>query len=295
MNRSKLRWLIVFALLCCVAPVLADNPWAIPAGSKKYKDVAYVEGRAAPRQKMDVIVPPHEEGKKLPVVVWVHGGAWLGGDKANNPAVMFLSRGFVAVSVNYRLSQDAIWPAQITDCRAAVRYLRKNADQYDIDPDRIIAWGGSAGGHLVAMLGVSSDQTFADNESWKDIPCNVLGVIDWFGPTDLTLLDGEINGVKPVAKLIGGPVKANLDKTKSASPVNYVTAHAAPTLFMHGDHDPLVPLAQSQTLHDLLENSNVRTQMITLKDAGHGGPAFFAPETLKQVFDFVDDLKKAEK
>lgn len=123
------------------------------AGVRALKDIAYVpEGHA--RQKLDLYLPAAEPNAPLPLIVWVHGGAWQAGSKEGCPAVGFVGKGYAVASINYRLSRHAIFPAQIQDCQAAIRWLRVHADEYRIDPNRFGVWGASAGGHLVALLGV---------------------------------------------------------------------------------------------------------------------------------------------
>ncbi|MEN6334882.1 MAG: alpha/beta hydrolase, partial [Phycisphaerales bacterium] len=125
------------------------------------RDIEYVPG-GHERQKLDLYLPKTAEGQpatnsKRPLIVWVHGGAWLEGNKNGCPAVRFTADGYAVASINYRLSQHAIFPAQIQDCKAAIRWLRANADKHGIDPNRIGVWGASAGGHLVALLGTAGD------------------------------------------------------------------------------------------------------------------------------------------
>ncbi len=121
------------------------------------KDIVYatINGK---NLLLDIITPLGQSEERKPVIVWIHGGAWLAGNKDHNYASFLSQHGYITVSINYRLSQEAIWPAQIHDCKAAIRFLRAHAQQYQIDPDRIGVWGDSAGGHLVAMLGTSGDR-----------------------------------------------------------------------------------------------------------------------------------------
>src|SRR5204863_10043821 len=120
-------------------------------------NVVYVAGEADnhERHSLDLYVPKSE--RPLPLVIWIHGGGWQAGNKANPPLLGLTQKGFAVASINYRFSQHAVYPAQIQDCKAAVRFLRKNADKYHLDPDHFGAWGASAGGHLVALLGTSGD------------------------------------------------------------------------------------------------------------------------------------------
>src|SRR5262249_24089734 len=137
------------------------------------------------RQKLDLYLPDKADGP-LPVVVWVHGGAWRQGSKNGCPGVYLAARGFAVASVGCRLSHDAVFPAQIEDCKAAVRWLRANAKKYTLDPDHVGAWGASAGGHLVALLGTTGGMKDLEGKDGDlDQSSKVQCVVDWFGPTDL--------------------------------------------------------------------------------------------------------------
>ena len=135
----------------------------IPGNAEVQTDVVY--GKIGERElKMDLMVPKEKSENPLPVVVWIHGGAWLEGTKEPNVALPLVKYGFVTASIEYRLTPEAIWPAQIHDCKAAIRFLRANAKKFNIDPGRIGVWGSSAGGHLVAMLGLTGDVKSLEGE-----------------------------------------------------------------------------------------------------------------------------------
>src|SRR3954465_965676 len=170
----------------------AQRPQAKPPeGTKVHRDLEYVRG-GHERQRLDLYVPEKADGP-LPVIVWVHGGAWLGGSKeGGGPALPFVRRGYAVASVNYRLSQHARFPAQIEDCKAAIRWLRANAKTYKLDPDRFGAWGASAGVHLVALLGTSGDvKDLGGDGGTTGQSSRVQAVVDWFGPTDVTKMGGS--------------------------------------------------------------------------------------------------------
>jgi acetyl esterase/lipase len=286
---------------------------AVPKGVRAILDVAYVPGpKSHPLQKLDLYVPndPVEPFRgPRPVIVYVHGGAWRGGDKRNCPALFLTAKGYAVASVNYRLSDDATFPAQIEDCKAAVRWLRRNARSFQLDPDRVGAWGESAGGHLVALLGTAGDvkewdaqgkaNADADAKRNTDEPVSsrVQCVVDWYGPSDLAKMNAQAppfatmdhdSPDSPESKLVGGPVQKNKDKAAKASPITYVTADDPPFLIMHGDKDPLVPIAQSQSLADALKAAGVDVTFQTIAGAGHGGPGFNSPEARRTVEAFFD-------
>lgn len=254
------------------------------------RDIEYVPGGHA-RQKLDLYLPKDAQaGGKRPLIVWVHGGAWLGGSKDNCPAVRFTSDGYAVASINYRLSQHAIFPAQIQDCKAAIRWLRANADTHGIDPNRIGVWGASAGGHLVALLGTACDVNDFDVGPNAGVSSRVQAVCDFFGPTDFTQMSKFPSSMDhdaadaPEAKLIGGPIPENKDKAQRANPITYVTKDDPPFLIVHGDKDPLVPHNQSELLRDALKAVGVSVTFHTVQGGGHGG--FKDPQVDPLVTEF---------
>jgi acetyl esterase/lipase len=279
----------------------------VPKGVRALLDVAYMPGpKIHPLQKLDLFIPddPIEPSRgPKPLIVYIHGGAWRGGDKRDFPAMAFTAKGYGVASVNYRLSQEAPFPAQVEDCKAAVRFLRKNAKAFGLDPDRIGAWGDSAGGHLVALLGTAADEKEWDAGDEK-ISSRVQCVVDWFGPTDLAKMNAQASKPSqidhdapdsPESRLVGGPIQQNQEKAAKASPITYVTADDPPFLIMHGDQDPLVPITQSQTFADALKAAGVEVTFEILPGAGHGGAAFMAPESMRKLEMFFDEhLKRAK-
>jgi acetyl esterase/lipase len=262
----------------------------LPAGVKALRDLEYVKG-GHERQKLDLYLPENANGP-LPVIVWIHGGGWRQGSKDRCPAVSFGGKGYAVASVNYRLSQHAKFPAQIEDCKAAIRWLRANAAKYHFDPEHIGVWGASAGGHLVALLGTTADmKELEGKEGNLNQSSRVQAVVDWFGPADFRNMGGSKDS--PVARLLGGPVSENKEKAALASPVAHVSKNDPPFLIMQGDMDPLVPLAQSELLADALKKAGVDVTLQVLKGAKHGGPEFSTPESRKLIADFFDKhLKK---
>jgi acetyl esterase/lipase len=276
-----------------VALVLAAWPLAGRADDKTFKDLAYGPSDA---NKLDLYLPEKADAP-TPLIVWVHGGGWLQGDKKGGPATAFVGKGYAVASINYRLSKEATYPAQIEDCKAAVRFLRANAKKYNLDPDRFGAWGGSAGGHLVALLGTTGDVKELDGKGDNlDVSSRVQAVCDWFGPTDLGQMGGSHDKPdSPEAKLIGGPLQDNKDKVARANPITYVTKNAAPFLIMHGDQDKTVPPGQSEMLQEALKKAGVEVTYEVVKGAGHGGKEFNTPESIELVEKFFDKhLKKSK-
>ena len=247
----------------------------VPEGVTMHRDVAYVtDGHE--RQKLDLYVP--DTGENLPLIIWVHGGAWRGGDKTNYVRMEYLKTGYAGASLNYRLSQHAIFPAQIEDVKAAVRWLRANAETYRLDPNRFAAWGSSAGGHLVAMLGTTGDVAeFEVGENLK-VSSRVQAVVDYFGPTDFlqmdaqSLPDGLVHDApdSPESQLVGGPIQEHKDRVARANPITYVSKDDSPILIIHGDQDKLVPYQQSVLLNDALEAAGVPVTFYKVEGGGHG-------------------------
>ena len=251
-------------------------------------------GRAGDRPLLLDIVRPKEPAKgPLPVICFIHGGGWIGGNKRGGVALLsrFAGTGdYFCVSVGYRLTGEAIWPAQIHDCKAAIRWLRANAKKYDIDPDRIGVWGASAGGHLVNLLGTSGDVKQLEGDCGSaDQSSRVACVLNFFGPTDLTAVVDDRDTPKWVIalvdKLLGGPTAERLDVAREASPVTYATKDDPPFLTMHGTKDPVVPIAQADALHAALEKAGVDSTLVKVEGGGHG---FGGEEVVARVNAFFD-------
>lgn len=285
------KLLLACALLVpALAPAQQVSP-ELPADARAMLDVAYVPNGHA-RQKLDLFVPAHPAG---PVLVWIHGGGWRGGSKSKPPGLALVRQGFTVASVEYRFSQDAIFPAQIEDCKAAIRWLRAHAAEYGYDPKHIGAWGASAGGHLVALLGVTGQVKDFDVGENLDQSSAVQCVVDWFGPADFPAYDPALptemvkreNPDSVLAQLFGGPISQHLELAKRGSPVTWVTKEAAPTLIMQGTKDPLVPLDQSQRLADKMKAAGAEVTLDVIDGAGHGGPQFTTPERLTEIMTFL--------
>lgn len=266
-------------------------PQQIP-GVIAQRDIAYVSN-GHERQKLDLFLP--EKGENLPLIVWIHGGGWVGGSKENPPALGFAKNGYAVASINYRFSQHAIYPAQIEDCKAAIRWLRANAAKNRINPDKIGVWGASAGGHLVALLGTTGDVKDFDKGQNLDRSSRVQAVCDVFGPTDFLeyynyanakLVDDAVLPDDPKSllfRLVGGKLSEKKDVVAKANPITFVTQGDAPFLIMHGDKDPLVPLHQSELLEKALKKADVPVTLYVEKGSGHG---LRSPDVGKMVAEF---------
>lgn len=284
MNRSVICLLLSFALVVAASaqqpqqrPRETARPEVqLPEGTRVWRDLAYVanEQNRHERHKLDLYLP--EKGTNLPLIVWVHGGAWMGGSKERSPALSMLKDGFAVASINYRLSQHAQFPAQLEDCKAAIRWLRAHAPRYGIDPERFGVWGSSAGGHLVALLGTTSDTKEFDTGENLNISSKVQVVCDFFGPSDflqIGKMPSDLNHDapdSPEGKLLGGAIHENKEKAEKANPITYISPSDPPFLIMHGDKDRTVPINQSELLHEALKKAGLNSTFEVVEGAGHG-------------------------
>ncbi len=232
-----------------------------------------------------------------PVIVFIHGGAWDSGDKSFMPFQLpFNNRGYAVASINYRLTREAPYPAQIEDCKIAISWLRSHAKVFKLDPDHIAVWGISSGGYLAALLGTTSDTEEHQWESPANISSAVQAVCDWCGPTDLTTIAQQAgtNYVlsHSIRRLLGGTPEEKPDMAKEASPVSYVHKGCPPFLIMHGQNDTIVPVEQSKELASRLKSVRANCVLELIPHANH----HFADATnvarVIQFFDLV--LKKSD-
>ena len=243
--------------------------------------------------RMDVARPrARGEGERLPAIVYFHGGAWQSGSKEDGvPAICYYAQhGFVAASVDYRLSGVARFPAQIEDCKCAVRFLRANAAEYGIDPERIGAMGASSGGHLAALLGLTGAEQFADKGGWEGVSSDVSAVCDLFGPSDFPRMPRKSlpDAISATAQFLGGSIDEVPEVYVKASPLTHVHAGAPPFLIIHGELDPVVPLSQSELLRDALRKAGVEVEFHAVKGAGHGSREVVDPEVRGWILLFFE-------
>jgi acetyl esterase/lipase len=301
MTRRRLQILFRRLLLASVMLVTAVGIWATGVaesgeGRRRrmefpdvniVRDVVYkrVNGRDL---RLD-IYSPKSITHPLPVLLWIFGNRWSKGSKNHPPPLNLMSQGYIVVSVEYRLSGEAPFPAAIEDCKAAVRWIRANAGAYHFDPDHIGAWGHSAGGHLAALLGTSGGVTelegTGDNSSFSS---RVQAVCDMAGPSDIVQFDETVSSSNDemariakssIEQFLGGSVAQNRAKAIAASATTYVSKDDAPFLIIHGENDGSIPVSQSKVLASKLKAAGVQVTLIVAEGRGHGvgGPAF-APE-----------------
>jgi acetyl esterase/lipase len=270
---------IIFTLisLLCLTPFgackSADYHGLVPVaklGTVDY-DITYatIEDTAL---MMDIHYPRTATGT-VPAIIYVHGGGWTSGDKESGAGVQFIpelvSRGYLVAAINYRLAPECKVIDQIGDVKCAVRYLRAKAADYGIDTHRIGVIGGSAGGHLVTLLGTSDKSSNLEgNGGYYDQSSRVQAVVDLFGPADLVTMF-ESTSPQWLQNVFGTP-NYNSDDIKRVSPVTYITSDDPPFLILQGDQDTVVPQEQSEILFRKLKEANVPASLVIVKNAGHG-------------------------
>lgn len=274
---------------------------------RKFLDIPYANRSNA--QKLDIYLP--EKGNEpFPVIVAIHGGAFMGCDKGDMqviPMLEGLKHGFAVVAINYRMSGEAKFPALVQDAKAAVRWMRGNASQYGFDPRRIVAWGGSAGGYLATMLSLTPGVPDLEDLTlgFKDQPCNLQAAVVWYAPTNFLKMDDQLASLgllppagfrhneanSPESLLLGSTITEIPLLVKAANPETYISDTLPPMLFQHGRRDPVVPVIQSIELVEKLKEKfgeNCVTLEV-LENAEHADPAFETKENINRVFRFLKE------
>ncbi len=277
---------------------------------EKYLDVAYASKSSS--QKLDIYLPNNFDGP-YPVIIQIHGGAFKSGDKASGeltPVLNALDRGYAVVAVNYRLSGESVFPAQINDIKAAIRFLRTNAGIYRLNSSKFAVWGGSAGGNLSALVVTTGEEKELQDDSLgnSDQSDKVQAVVDWFGPIYFSKMDSEFSalGITPVGKTSTStsPESEYLGKTVGskeaealvikASPQSYIDVNDPPFFIQHGTADKNIPITQSVNFYNnlipVLGDSKVIYEAIS--GAGHGGSKFETSENINKVLNFLDTWMK---
>ncbi len=259
------------------------------------KNIVYGKGGKVDLQ-LDLAQPKIGKGP-FPAVICVHGGGWKAGNRQSLTKLIGLlaEKGFVGVTVTYRLTPKAKFPAQIEDCKAAVRWLRAHAKKYKVDPNRLGAVGFSAGGHLVCLLGAADKNSGLEgNGGYTDQSSRVQAVVSFFGPTDFI----KKTWSKKVEEFFlipffGDTFEKAQKIYRKGSPLNYVSKDDPPFLFIHGDQDNLVGIHHSQIMMKKLKEAKVHAELMTMKGAGHGwGPARMKQSLARMVTFLEEKLKK---
>ena len=296
---SVTRCLAVLA--CALLLGLSGTPGALvaqerskdaPPGAQVIRDLEYAKVGDV-KLLLDLYLPTEGDGL-FPVIVAIHGGGWAAGKKEEAQGIRQASRGYAVAAISYRLSGVATFPAQIEDGKAAVRWLRANAKKYNLDTERVGATGHTAGGHLVSLLGTSGGVKEFEKDENREFSSQVRAVCALSGPTDFLQMDAHaFKGARlkhddarsPESRFIGGPIQDNKVKVAKANPITYVSKDSPPFLLIHGDEDPLVPVHQTQLLHDALKEKEVPVQLHIVIDAGHGVGGRDVNEAIDQFFD----------
>jgi len=291
--------------LCAVAQIEAQSASAqaiFPAGTIVHSNIPYA-GDLNRKHLFDIYLPKKTTGK-IPLVVWIHGGAWMLNDKYADMGYMkntvrgFIDNGYALASIDYRFSTEAIFPAQIQDCNQALEYLYQHAAEYNIDNNRIALIGFSAGGHLASLLGLSHNNAIKEfYPAAIKAHFNIKCVLDFYGPSDFVLLAGSPdtsinNGRNPVAILLGALPLKRPDLAKKASPVTYIDKNDPPFFIVQGEKDESVPNTQSIILSSWLSLAAVKNEITIVPNAPHYGEMFDAEYIRQRLFSFLSEHLK---
>ena len=271
-----------------------------PAGTVFHQNIPYANDTLQ-KHLLDIYLPPGAK-KPLPLVVWIHGGAWMLNDKyadmgyMKNTVRSFIDSGYALASINYRYSPDSVFPAQIRDCNQAIEFLYQHASAYSIDKNKIAVIGFSAGGHLASLLALSNNNNV---KTFHAVPTRftIKLALDFYGPSDFIMLannpDTAVNNMRnPVSILLGALAVDRPDIAKQASPVTYIDKDDPPFLIVQGEKDESVPNTQSKILHSWLTLNGVKNDLIIVKDAPHYGEMFDADAIRKKVSEYLDAYLK---
>jgi acetyl esterase/lipase len=286
MQSPSLRW----CALVATATVITFSAHATEI--RRDIEFAKVDGLSL---KLDLYLP---DKTRPPLIVYVHGGGWGSGSKADMPLVALVREGFAVAGVDYRLSKQAPFPAQAHDLKAAIRFLRAEQQRLGIDARQIVIAGSSAGGHLAAIVGVTNGNKELEGTVGEhlDASSDVQGIVSFFGASDLTTILGQSTerGLKMRAPalqlLLGGTPTEKPELAKLASPVAHIDAHDPPLLLIHGDADPQMPPEQSKELAAAYERAKLPVKLVLIPGAVHGGKEFYDAERIALVRDFLDQL-----
>ena len=271
------------------AAQLSDTTSFLAHVSNEYRVVPNVTYHVASGQenKVDLYLPRNASGP-TPVLMYIHGGGWRGGSKEGNVLRLlpYLEKGWAVVNVQYRLARIAQAPAAVADCLCALRWVIRNADEYNFDTSRIVTTGNSAGGHLALTTGMVPASAGLDRECPGTEELRVAAVVNWYGITDVAnLLDGP--NMKTYAVEWMGTLENRFEIAERLSPMIYVRSGLPPILTIHGDADPTVPYQHAVDLHEDLEDAGVTNQLHTVPGGRHGG---FNREQTIAIFDTIEDF-----
>lgn len=299
MNKIFVQFLLMaISTICFVSAMHAQltekMKTIVPAGTIAFGNIPYANDTSH-FHLLDIYLPANTK-KPLPLVIWIHGGAWMLNDKyadmgyMKNTVKSFLDSGYALASIDYRYSTVAAFPAQIQDCNQAIQFLYDHASRYSIDKNKIALIGFSAGGHLASLIGLSSNNHIASFFAAGQRPTfKIKTVLDFYGPADFVMLGGVTdtavnNNKNAVAILLGAMPLKRPDLAKTASPVTYVDKDDPPFLIVQGEKDESVPYTQSIMLQSWLQLAGVKNDIIIVPGAPHYGPMFDAENIRQRIF-----------
>ena len=288
-----LRYHCLLAAVAVAAQVCPETARA----QKAYPVTVQKDVRFASPNDVDLLLNLHlpDGVENPPLVMFIHGGGWKNGDRTRCRLAWVAEHGYAVASVEYRLSHEALFPAQIHDCKGALRWLRAHQNEYGYDASRVVVAGTSAGGHLAALMGTSGDVAELEGTTvgHPDQSSRVQGVIDYYGPTDF-ILRSKTNPAKTedpkgsVYLMLGGPVTEKQDLARLASPAAHVSDDDPPLLILHGEKDKTVYLPQSERLKEVYESQGLPVTLHVEPGAGHG----WSPTSDKERRHVLEFLKQ---
>ena len=294
----KIKSFITLVFLCAVilavsisaqAQLSETAAWASTLRYRIVPNVTYITANNFDA-KLDIYTP-QGVAAPVPTLIYIHGGGWVGGNKegAILNILPYLEMGWAVVNVQYRLARISLAPAAVEDCRCALRWVIRNAKEYNFDVNKLVVSGHSAGGHLSLTTGMLPASAGLDRECYGTEDLKVAAIINWFGITDVNdLLEGP--NLKSYAVQWLSSLPNREDVAKRVSPIHYVRAGLPPILTIHGDADPTVPYAHGVKLHEALTKAGVPNQLLTIPGGKHGG--FTKEESLKIFAAIQEFLKK---
>ncbi|MEP6738329.1 MAG: alpha/beta hydrolase [Chryseolinea sp.] len=274
-------------------PPSADQVQArLPKGTIIYGNIPY-NSDTLKKHLLDIYLPANSKGK-MPFVVFIHGGGWLGNDKyadmgyMPNTVAAMLNNGMAVASIDYRFATQAVFPAILQDCNRAVSFLYDNAEKYSLDKNRIALMGFSAGGHLASLMGTSQNNKVSNlyfHNTYR--PFQYKAVVDFYGPVDLVLLPGNEDEKSPEGLLIGAAPLSRPDLAKAASPITYIDKNDPPFIIYHGEKDSIVSNKQSKLFSAWLNHYGVKNELTIVKNAPHFGTMYDVDEIKNKVVGFL--------
>lgn len=299
MNKIQIILLVLFTSAFSYAqpPSPSVIQGRLPKGTIIHGNIPY-NNDTLKKHLLDIYLPADVKGE-IPLIVFIHGGGWIGNDKYADMGYMpntvnaMLENGFAIASIDYRFAQNAVFPAILQDCNKAVSFLYDNADKYSLDKSRFALMGFSAGGHLASLMGTSQNNK-VDNLYFPNTyrPFKYKAVVDFYGPTDLVLLPGNEDAKSPEAILIGATPLTRPDLAKAASPITYIDKNDPPFIMFHGEKDNIVSNKQSKLFHSWLNYYGVKSDLTIVMDAPHFGTMYDVEEIRAKVISFLKNNLK---